>query len=169
MKTGRAGIDLIKRFEGLELESYQDIAGIWTVGYGHTGPEVREGLRISKGEAEDILRADLVAGEKAVNELVSVRMNQNEFDALVSFVYNVGAEAFRKSTARRRLNNGDRIGAAAALQWFNKATVGGVLREVAGLTRRRAAEAALFLTPVDEKFTHRESNARPAPSCEPEQ
>ncbi|MBB5519309.1 lysozyme [Amphiplicatus metriothermophilus] len=149
MKTSPNGVALIKRFEGLELEAYQDIAGIWTIGYGHTGPDVKPGMKITEAEAEALLKRDLKPREEAVERLVKVPLNQNEFDALVSFVYNVGIEAFRKSTALRRLNKGDRIGAAEALTWWNKATVGGVLREVAGLTRRRAAERALFLEPVN--------------------
>ena len=148
MRISDVGIALIKRWEGLELESYQDIAGVWTIGYGHTetaGPN----QKISEREAEELLKRDLDPRERAVSDLTSVSLNQNEFDALVSFVYNVGAGAYRNSTARKRLNRGDRVGAAEALTWFNKATVGGVLREVTGLTRRRAAERALFLTPVN--------------------
>lgn len=148
MKISEAGIELIKRFEGLELESYQDIAGVWTIGYGHTetaGPN----QKISAREAEELLRRDLGPRERAVEQLTGVSLNQNEFDALVSFIYNVGANAFKNSTARKRLNRNDRFGAAEALTWWNKATVNGVLREVLGLTRRRAAERALFLTPVN--------------------
>ncbi len=148
VRTSENGIELIKRFEGLELEAYQDIADIWTIGYGHTGPDVEPGMKISEREAEELLRRDLKSREQAVASAVKVSLNQNEFDALVSFVYNVGASAFRGSTALKRLNRNDRIGAADALTWWNKATVNGVLREVTGLTRRRAAERALFLTPV---------------------
>lgn len=148
MRASENGVALIKRFEGLELEAYQDIAGIWTIGYGHTGPDVVAGQKISEREAEELLRRDLKPREDAVGRLVSVNLNQNEFDALVSFIYNVGEKNFRNSTARRRLNSGDRVGAAEALTWFNKATVGGVLRAVTGLTRRRAAERALFLEPI---------------------
>jgi lysozyme len=147
MKVSETGIDLIKRFEGLELESYQDIAGVWTIGYGHTetaGPN----QKISEREAEALLRRDLEPRERAVSQLVGVSLNQNEFDALVSLVYNIGVNGFKNSTARRRLNRNDRMGAAEAITWWNKATVNGVLREVRGLTRRRAAERALFLTPV---------------------
>ena len=154
MKISEAGIDLIKRFEGLELESYQDIAGVWTIGYGHTetaGPN----QKINEREAEELLRRDLAPRERAVEQLVSVPLNQNEFDALVSFVFNVGANAFKNSTARRRLNRGDRFGAAEALTWWNKATIGGVLREVRGLTRRRASERALFLTPVNPPIVNK--------------
>jgi lysozyme len=148
MRTSENGIALIKRWEGLELESYQDIAGVWTIGYGHTetaGPN----QKISEREAEELLKRDLEPRERAVGDLTSVPLNQNEFDALVSFVYNVGVNAYRNSTARKRLNRGDRVGAAEALTWFNKATIGGVLREVNGLKRRRASEQALFLTPVN--------------------
>ena len=147
MRISANGIELIKRFEGLELESYQDIAGIWTIGYGHTetaGPN----QKITEREAEQLLMQDLRPRERAVDSLANVPLNQNEFDALVSFVYNVGENAFRGSTARRRLNQNNRLGAADALTWWNKATVGGVLVEVTGLTRRRAAERALFLTPA---------------------
>jgi len=170
VQTSQNGIDLIKRFEGLELESYQDIAGIWTIGYGHTGPEVGPDQQITASEAEALLRHDLISREKGVNRLVRVPLNQNEFDALVSFVYNVGLGAFERSTCRRRLNNGNRVGAAEALTWFNKATVNGVLVEVRGLTIRRAAEKALFLTPVAD-FTSQpedlQENARVTPMEDP--
>ncbi len=148
MKLSSNGIALLKRFEGLVLEAYQDIAGVWTIGYGHTGPDVRAGMRITEREAEELLRRDLASREDAVARLTSISLNRNEFDALVSLVYNIGIDAFRGSTLRRRLNQGDRFGAADALTWWNKATIGGRLREVIGLTRRRAAERALFLTPT---------------------
>jgi lysozyme len=157
MKISGAGIELIRRFEGLELESYQDIAGVWTIGYGHTetaGPD----QKINEREAEELLRRDLAPRERAVEQLVSVGLNQNEFDALVSFIFNVGASAFKTSTARKRLNRNDRIGAGEALTWWNKATVSGVLREVRGLTRRRAAEKALFLTPVNPPIVSKPDN-----------
>ena len=149
MKISDNGLALIKRFEGFEPESYQDIAGVWTIGYGHTGPEVGPDQKISQKEADALLERDLKTFENAVDRAVKAPLNQNEFDALVSFAYNVGAGALRSSTALKRLNRGNRLGAADALTWWNKATVGGVLREVAGLTRRRAAEKALFLTPVN--------------------
>lgn len=167
MRTSQRGIELIKQFEGLELEAYQDIAGVWTIGYGHTGPDVQPNMRISERDAEELLKRDLKPREEGVQRLVSVGLNQNEFDALVSFVYNVGVGAFQGSTARKRLNKGDRVGAADALTWWNKATVGGVLREVLGLTRRRAAEKALFLTPVNPPIVREperiEENSRATP------
>lgn len=139
---------MIKRFEGLELEAYQDIAGVWTIGYGHTGPDAKPGARWTEAIAEAALTRDLELREDAVIRLVKVPVNQNEFDALVSFVFNVGAAALKSSTALKRLNQGDRLGAAEALTWWNKAKVDGVLREVRGLTDRRAAERSLFLKPV---------------------
>ncbi len=149
MKISQNGIEIIKRFEGLVLEAYQDIADVWTIGYGHTGSDVKPGMKIDEAEAEALLRHDLRSHQDAVDRSVRVPLNQNELDALVSFVYNIGATAFRKSTALKRLNSGDRIGAAEALTWWSKATVGGVLRQVTGLVRRRAAERALFLEPTE--------------------
>jgi lysozyme len=157
MKTSKAGLDLIKKFEGLELQAYQDIAGIWTIGYGHTGfypadfvlsGEVKAGDVIEYDDAEWLLRHDLTPRERFLDRAIDASINQNQFDALISLVYNIGEGAFLKSTALRRLNVDDREGAADAMTWFNKATVKGVLREVQGLTRRRAHEKALFLTPV---------------------
>jgi len=148
MRTSDRGIALIKEFEGRELKAYEDIAGVWTIGYGHTGPEVGPGKFITPERAEQTLRDDLKPREAVVNLHIGVPLNQNEFDALVSFEFNTGG--LRRSTALRRLNKGDRIGAAEALQWWNKARVNGKLKEVAGLTRRRAAEAALFLEPVKD-------------------
>lgn len=143
------GIALIKRFEGLSLDAYQDIAGIWTIGYGHT-TGVTPGQRITEAEAEALLRDELDRFENGVNSAVKVDINPNEFSALVSFSYNVGLGALRSSTALRRLNAGDRMGAADALTWWNKATVDGRKVVVRGLTRRRAAERALFLKPYPD-------------------
>ena len=149
MKTGAKGIELIKRWEGLELTAYQDIAGVWTIGYGHTA-SARPGLVWTEQIAEAALTRDLESREDAVARYVTAPLTQNRFDALVSLIYNIGVGAFQTSTVRKRINRGDSDAAIAeAWGWFNKATVGGVKREVAGLTRRRAAEIALFLTPQD--------------------
>ncbi|MEL7028093.1 MAG: glycoside hydrolase family protein [Pseudomonadota bacterium] len=143
------GLDLIKRFEGLALEAYQDIADVWTIGYGHT-TGVTPGQRITEAEAEQLLREEVERFENGVERAVDIELNPNEFSALVSFSYNVGLGALGSSTALRRLNAGDRIGAADALLWWNKATVNGQKVEVRGLTRRRAAERALFLKPYPD-------------------
>ena len=149
-QVSREGVELIKRFEGLELQSYQDVAGIWTIGYGHTGPEVGPGMVISEAQAEALLIEDLERFERGVASAVAVPITQTQFDALVSLAYNIGVGGFSRSTAVKRLNKGDFEGAAEAITWWNKATVNGRKQPVLGLTRRRAAEAALFLQDVDE-------------------
>ncbi len=150
VRTSPDGVAFIKCWEGLEKRAYLDVAGVWTIGYGHTAG-FRDGRfgpasEISEPQAESLLRADLASREGAVRRLVTAAVNRHEFDALVSFEFNTGALA--RSTALRRLNAGDRVGAAEALTWWNKARVDGALTVIHGLVRRRAAEAALFLTPV---------------------
>lgn len=142
MKTSPYGVSLIKDFEGLERVAYRDIADVWTIGYGHT-ETARPGMTITEDEADALLRKDLETREQAILSMVSAPINQMIFDALVSFVYNVGETAFRGSTARKRLNAGDYEGAAEALTWWNKARVNGALTIVEGLTRRRAREALM--------------------------
>ena len=138
MKTGKAGIDLIKRFEGCKLEAYVCPAGKWTIGYGHTSEGVCHGLTISQEMADALLREDLEAREHTIERLVKVPLTQNQFDALVSWEFNTGG--LERSTMRRKLNDGDYPGAA---EEFDKwVYVGG--RKCAGLVARRAAERALF-------------------------
>lgn len=145
-RTSARGIALIKRFEGLRLRAYKDVAGVWTIGYGHTGPDARAGSAITSARAEALLRRDLRRFEAAVARLVTVPIGQARRDALVSLAFNIGIGAFGRSTALRRLNAGDPDGAAEAMRWWNKATVAGRKVVVRGLTRRRAAETALFLS-----------------------
>lgn len=147
MKISDGGVDFIRRWEGLATSAYCDIAGVWTIGYGHTAGfrdgRFRYDSVIDPGAAELLLRADLAPREETVCRLVRVGLDQHAFDALVSFEFNTGALA--RSTALRRLNEHDRQGAAEALTWWSKATIDGVLRDVPGLQRRRAAEARLLL------------------------
>ena len=144
-----AGLRLVKEFEGCKLSAYRDSAGVLTIGYGHTSkagpPTVTPGLSITQADAEAILRQDLQLFEDAVQKLVTVDLTDNEFAALTSLCFNIGATAFAGSTCLKRLNKGDRKGAAEALTWWNKA--GG--KRLGGLVRRRAAEKALFLAPID--------------------
>ncbi len=136
MKTGKAGIELIKKFEGCRLEAYRCPAGVWTIGYGHT-VGVQKGQKISAAQAEAYLRADLDKYEKKVEKYADrYRWSQNEFDAMVSFAYNLGS--IDKLTA-----NGIRSKTVIAekILLYNKA--GG--KELAGLTKRREAERELFL------------------------
>ncbi|MGO4701721.1 lysozyme [Dyella sp. 2RAB6] len=143
MKTSALGIALIKQFEGLRSCAYPDAAGIWTIGYGHTGDEVRSGARIDAAQADGLLRQDLSTAEQAVRAWVTEPLAQASFDAMVSFVFNVGATAFAGSTLLRKLNAGDFEGAAAEFERWRYA--GG--RVLPGLLRRRIAERTLFLSP----------------------
>lgn len=141
-RISQAGLDLIKQFEGLRLKSYLCPASVWTIGYGSTGPHVRQGMVISAPEAEALLRKDVGRFERAVEAMVKVTITQPQFDALVSFAFNVGTGALKSSTLLRKLNLGDYRGAADQLLRWNKAgkTV------LPGLTKRRKAERALFLS-----------------------
>ncbi len=152
--------DIIKEHEGYRSVAYPDPAspkavamragkhheGLngapWTVGYGHTGPEVVEGYKVTRAQADKDLAKDVATAEKAVSQYVRVPVNQNQFDALVSFVYNVGTGAFKNSTLLRKLNSTDYTGAANELLRWDKAQ-GKVMN---GLTRRREAERELFLS-----------------------
>ncbi|EPU9086317.1 lysozyme [Enterobacter hormaechei] len=145
MQTSDKGIALIKQFEGCKLLAYQDSVGVWTIGYGWTQPvdgkPIRAGMSINQETAERLLKTGLVSYENDVSRLVKVRLAQWQFDALVSFTYNLGARSLSTSTLLRKLNAGDYAGAADEFLRWNKAG-GKVLN---GLTRRREAERALFL------------------------
>ena len=146
MQTSEKGIALIKQFEGCKLTAYQDSVGVWTIGYGWTQPVVgkpiRAGMAIKQETAERLLKTGLVSYESDVSRLVKVGLTQGQFDALVSFTYNLGARSLSTSTLLRKLNAGDYVGAADEFMRWNKAG-GKVLN---GLTRRREAERALFLS-----------------------
>jgi len=146
MQTSEKGIALIKQFEGCKLTAYQDSVGVWTIGYGWTQPvdgkPIRAGMTIKQETAERLLKTGLVSYESDVSRLVKVGLTQEQFDALVSFTYNLGARSLSTSTLLRKLNAGDYAGAADEFLRWNKAG-GKVLN---GLTRRREAERALFLS-----------------------
>lgn len=135
------GKELVKGFEALRLAPYQDQGGVWTIGYGHTGHDVFEGrTSITAEEAERLLVEDLAWAEGAVNTLVSLQLTQCEYDALVSFVFNVGKDAFSRSTLLKRLNAGEKFAVVTELvKWHN---AGGA--KSLGLLRRRLKEATLF-------------------------
>lgn len=142
-------IRLIQHYEGCKLKAYKCPAGVWTIGYGHTGKDVKEGLVISQQRATDLLREDVANFAADVNSLLKVRVTQRQFDALVSFAYNVGsdidldtiAEGLGDSTLLKLVNAGNFAKAADEFPKWNKAK-GKVL---GGLVKRRAAERALFL------------------------
>lgn len=142
MNINRKGIDLIKNFEGLYLESYKCPAGVWTIGYGHTGKLITAGKKISTEEAEEVLKQDLKVFEKGVEKLVKVVLTEDQFSALVSFSFNLGLGNLSKSTLLKKINAEDFQGAAEEFPKWKKA--GGKVLE--GLVRRRAAERELFLS-----------------------
>ncbi|EPH0728800.1 lysozyme [Enterobacter hormaechei] len=146
MQTSEKGIALIKQFEGCKLTAYQDSVGVWTIGYGWTQPvdgkPIRAGMTIKQETAERMLKTGLISYESDVSRLVKVGLTQGQFDALVSFTYNLGARSLSTSTLLRKLNAGDYAGAADEFLRWNKA--GG--KVLSGLTRRREAERALFLS-----------------------
>ena len=135
MITSKKGINLIKNFEGLRLEAYLCPAGIYTIGWGHTAG-VKKGDKITKEQAESFLRFDVKIYENYVENIVPFELNQNQFDALVSFTYNLGASNLRKLVYKRTP-----IEVANAILLYNKAN-GKILE---GLTKRRIQERELFL------------------------
>lgn len=145
MNISNNGLNLIKQFEGCRLAAYQDSVGVWTIGYGWTQPvegkPVAKGMTITQQKADDLLTAGTKQFEDGVSRLVKVSISQNQFDALVDFAYNLGVGSLEKSTLLKKLNAGDYQGAADEFPKWNKA--GG--KVLAGLTRRREAERALFL------------------------
>ena len=141
MKTSPKGIALIKEFEGLRLKAYQCPGGVWTIGYGHTAG-VKSGMVITEAQAEEYLKADLIAFERYLNGL-GLALNQNQFDALVSFIYNVGTGNFSNSTLLRkvRANPQDNSIMDEFLRWvYSKGRV------LPGLQRRRLAEMKLYFS-----------------------
>lgn len=140
MKTSKNGINLIKKYEGCRLTAYKCPANVWTIGYGHT-KGVKSGMKITQAQAEAYLKSDLATYEDAVNEYVKVPINQNQFDALVSFSFNCGTDALKTSTLLNRLNKRDYSGAANEFLRWNKAN-GKVLN---GLVKRRTEERSSFL------------------------
>lgn len=140
MVIGTSGLNLIKHFEGLKLHAYKYSADIWTIGYGHTA-DVSTNDVITEAQAISLLYQDVAECERAVNQYVHVPLTQNQFDALVSFVFNLGVGNFRTSTLLKKLNAGDDDGAAHEFgRWIYACG-----KTLPGLVRRRKAERVLFL------------------------
>lgn len=144
MRISEQGVRLIKKFEGLRLTAYKCPTGYWTIGWGHTYG-VKSGQKITKEQAEVYLKQDLVVAEDAVDKLVSTPLNQGMYDALVSFVFNLGAVRFKNSTLLRRLNQGayDLV-PDEFLRWVY-GTVDGKTQKLPGLVERRTAEKEMFV------------------------
>lgn len=147
MRISKDGLDLIKRSEGCRLEAYPDPATggpPLTLGWGHTGSDVTPGKAITQAEADRLLDEDLDLFERGVSRLVTVELTQGQFDALVSFAFNLGLGALGQSTLLKMLNAGDTDGAAKQILRWDKAAG----RQMAGLTKRRHAEMELFNSEV---------------------
>lgn len=142
MTPSPACIALIKRFEGCKLEAYRDSVGVPTIGYGHT-KNVHMGDRITQAEADAFLAQDVKEHADGVLPLLLVQVTQGQFDALVSFAFNLGVGALKRSTLLRKTNDGDKIGAS---EEFGKWVYAGA-QKLAGLVARRRAESQLFLSP----------------------
>lgn len=160
MKVSKAGIDFLKKEEGVRTKAYRDSVGVWTIGVGHTAaagpPAPKSGMVITMQEVDEILARDLVKYENAVLKAVKVPLTQNQFDALVSLCFNIGPGAFAGSTVVKRLNAKDYVGAAEAMLMWKKAGNDPDL-----LLPRRKREKALFLTEVVEVP---KAEPKPAPS-----
>lgn len=166
MAISAAGVMFIGEKEGKRNEPYRDIAGVWTVCYGSTGAHVlRDGVR-TDAECVSLLDEDLDRFEAAVNRCTPVVKSQPQFDALVSLSFNIGENAFCRSTLARKLNAGDEYGAAEQFLVWDKARVNGVLVSVRGLTNRRQAERTLFLSGTPAVAVGEEVPAPVSPSPE---
>ena len=141
MNTSQQGVELIKKFEGVRYQAYDDGVGVWTIGVGHTKGVVK-GDQIDDRQVDEFLRQDLESAEYAVNSLVKVELRQTQFDALVSLVFNIGSGAFANSTLLKLLNKGRPEMAADQFPRWNMG--GGKI--LLGLVKRRAAERLLFLS-----------------------
>ncbi len=141
MNVSENGLNLIKTFEGCRLTAYKCPAGVWTIGYGHTGADVKQGLKISRERADSLLKQDVLVHSNNVSRLVKVPLTQNQFDALVSFEYNVGYANFSKSTMLRLLNQRQYLAAANQFDRWIYAN----RKVLSGLVKRRKAEKTLFL------------------------
>lgn len=152
MKISNVGLELIKSFEGCQLKAYKCPAGVWTIGWGTTEPvngvRPHEGMRITQAQADSLLVEHLQAYENAVNRL-GAELNQNQFDALVCFCYNLGTGIF-KGSLLTAIKASQWSNVASQMLLYNKARVNGKLTVLKGLDRRRKAESALFLKPCAE-------------------
>ncbi|WP_445505759.1 glycoside hydrolase family protein [Niallia sp. 03091] len=165
MKTSKNGIDLIKKFEGCRLIAYKPVPTEkhYTIGYGHYGPDVRLGQVITQAQAEKLLKDDLKKYEDGVLSAIKVSLNQNQFDALVSFAYNLGVGALKSSDLAKYINKKDLVGAGKEFaKWIHAG--GNVL---SGLVKRRAAEAELFFKPVPKPKPQQKPKPKPKPKSKP--
>lgn len=141
-RINAAGLDLVKSFESLRLHAYQDAVGVWTIGWGHI-EGVKADQTITEAQAEKFLLSDIAEAESAVERLITVQLNDNQFAALVSFTFNLGGGSLQISTLRKKLNAGDYASVPGQLALWVK----GDGKTLPGLVKRRKAEADLWNTP----------------------
>lgn len=144
--AGASVLGLIGTFEGLRTTTYRDSAGIPTICYGHTGPEVRMGQRMTVDQCKALLKKDVQVHRAGVIRCIKVPVTEKQVDALTSLSFNIGVQATCRSTLMRKLNAGDYYGAAQEFPKWNKVKVNGRLVPSNGLTKRRLQEQALFLS-----------------------
>jgi lysozyme len=153
MKTSQFGLEFITKWEGCVLKPYRDIAGLRTIGVGHLikpGESFPDGVEITKEKALELLASDVSQCENAIASKITVKLNQNQFDALVSFGFNCGVGVYSTSDACRSLNTGDYAAVPEKLLAWSKAKINGVLQVNKGLYNRRKSEGELFVRDVDD-------------------
>jgi GH24 family phage-related lysozyme (muramidase) len=160
LTTSRAALDLIASFEGFRTRAALAPNGKWTLGFGHS-VTAREGLSVTRAEAEDLLRWDLLPVEDTIRQVTLMPLSQNQFDALASFALNIGIENFKSSDVLRHLNQGQPIAAALAMHAWRLAPMNGRILTIDALVRRRAAEAAMFLETIGPRPAAPTSIVRP--------
>lgn len=147
MKISEKGLDLLIRLEGNELEAYYDEAGVITIGVGHTGSDVEEGMTITESESKVLLKKDLKRFERAVNKEFPKGIRQNEFDAFVIFAFNIGVYGFKESTALKRAKHkGNKFDVIEAIKRWKYVTTDGQKKISKGLVKRRNAESCVYLS-----------------------
>ena len=160
LTASRAAFDLIASFEGFRTRAVRTPNGQWTLGFGHSAT-AREGLTVTRVEAEDLLRWDLLPIEDMIRQVALTPLSQNQFDALVSFAFNIGLENFRTSDVLKYLNQGQPVAAALSMHAWRRASVNGRVLTIDALVRRRASESALFLETIGARPAAPTSIVRP--------
>lgn len=146
MSMSYSGLQMMMKAEGLRLDAYRCPANVLTIGYGHTGADVVEGMMINEAQAEALLKKDIEFAERGVREYAAVPLTQGQFNSLVDFAFNCGVGAMRGSTMLKRLNSHDYLGAADEFAKWDMA--GG--KHLPGLARRRSDEKAMFLSDTEQ-------------------
>lgn len=157
----KEAIELIQHFEGCVLDAYQDERGIWTIGWGHTGPEVVQGKRITQIQADVIFHTDLSNVAIGIESVLKVILSPNQFGAVCSLVYNIGIDAFRNSTLLKFINASNKEGVPSQFAVWNKILKNGKLEVSLGLVKRRAMEIGLWLKDDTNTFSRVVSSVTP--------